>query len=409
VIESDPAARRQLQEALTLAAMRDRFLTFGRPEIGEEEIAEVVDSLRSGWIGTGPKVARFERMLEEYLGARHCRCVSSCSAALMLSMQAAHIGAGDDVLVPAMTFVATANAVEHAGARPVFVDSEPETGLIDLDAAEALITERTRAIIPVHLAGRPIDMDRLNGLRDRHGVVVIEDAAHAIGAEWHGRRIGAFGNPTAFSFYVTKNISTIEGGAVVTADERFATEVERLALHGLSLGAWQRFSDAGFRHYEVERPGFKFNMTDVQAAVGLHQLPRLDGWIDQRADLWDRYDTALAGLPLETPPPQAAGTRHARHLYQVLLAPGERVSRDELLDGLNERMIGAGVHYRGVHLHPYYEHRYGLRRQDFPVASDISERTVSLPFGPGVSEADQQDVIDALTDVLRGGSQVSHA
>ena len=388
--------------------MRQSFLTFGEPQIGEEEIAEVVDALRSGWIGTGPRVARFERMLEDYLGAAHCRCVSSCTAALSLSLQAAQIGRGDEVLVPTMTFVATANAVEHAGARPVFVDSEPGTGLIDLDAAEALITERTRAIIPVHLAGRPVDLERLRDIRDRHDLVVIEDAAHAIGAEWRGRRIGAFGNPTAFSFYVTKNISTIEGGAVVTEDPDFAAEVERLALHGLSLGAWQRFSDVGFRHYEVERPGFKFNMTDVQASLGLHQLPRLDRWIDARAELWDRYDAELAGLPLETPPQPAPHTRHARHLYQVLIGPGGRITRDELLDGLNERRIGAGVHYRGVHLHPYYEERYGLHPKAFPVATDISERTVSLPLGPGVSEADQQDVIEALREVLTGGSQLSH-
>ena len=382
--------------------MRESFLTFGKPEIGEDEIAEVVDSLRSGWIGTGPKVARFERMLEAYVGARHCRCVSSCTAGLILSMQAAQIGPGHEVLIPAMTFVATANAVEHAGARPVLVDSVPGTGLIDLDAAESLITERTRAIIPVHLAGRPVDMERLSRLRDHYGLVVIEDAAHAIGAEWHGRRIGAFGNPAAFSFYVTKNISTIEGGAVVTEDEAFAAEVERLALHGLSLGAWQRFSDIGFRHYEVERPGFKYNMTDVQAALGLHQLPRLDSWIDQRAELWQRYDALLARLPLQTPPPPEPGTRHARHLYQVLVEPTGAISRDELLDGLNDRLIGAGVHYRGVHLHPYYRERYGLRPEDFPVASDLSERTVSLPFGPGISERDQLDVTEALTQVLKG-------
>jgi dTDP-4-amino-4,6-dideoxygalactose transaminase len=303
-----------------------------------------------------------------------------------------------------MTFVATANAVEHAGARPVLVDSVPGTGLIDLDAAESLITERTRAIIPVHLAGRPVDMERLSRLRDHYGLMVIEDAAHAIGAEWHGRRIGAFGNPAAFSFYVTKNISTIEGGAVVTEDQAFAAEVERLALHGLSLGAWQRFSDVGFRHYEVERPGFKYNMTDVQAALGLHQLPRLDSWIDQRAQLWQRYDTLLAGLPLQTPPPPEPGTRHARHLYQVLVEPTGAISRDELLDGLNDRLIGAGVHYRGVHLHPYYRERYGVRPEDFPVASDLSERTVSLPFGPGISERDQLDVTEALTQLLKGAA-----
>jgi dTDP-4-amino-4,6-dideoxygalactose transaminase len=381
--------------------MRNSFLIFGSPLIGEEEIAEVVDSLRSGWVGTGPKVHRFETMLSDYLGVPYCRCVSSCTAALILSLQILGVGPGDEVLVPAMTFVASANAVEHAGATPVLVDSEPTTGLIDLDAAEAAITARTRAIMPVHLAGRPVDIERLDTLRRRHGLLVVEDAAHAIGAEWRDRKIGAFGNLTAFSFYVTKNISTVEGGALVTDDPEIATEVERMALHGLSLGAWQRFSDTGFRHYEVVRPGFKYNMTDVQAAMGLHQLPRLDGWIDRRAELWERYDALLADLPLSTPTPPQPGTRHARHLYQVLLDADAQLTRDQLLDGLHARNIGTGVHYRGVHLHPFYRDKYDLRPADLPVASSISERTLSLPLSPKVSERDQDDVAVALTELLQ--------
>jgi dTDP-4-amino-4,6-dideoxygalactose transaminase len=315
-------------------------------------------------------------------------------------MELLGVGPGDDVLVPAMTFVASANAVEHAGATPVLVDCVPDTGLIDLDASEAAITERTRAIIPVHLAGRPVDMARLNALRDRYGLLVIEDAAHAIGSEWHGRRIGTFGNVTAFSFYVTKNITTIEGGAVVTDDEGIAAGVERMALHGLSLGAWERFSDRGFHHYEVVKPGYKYNMTDVQAAVGLHQLPKLDGWIDQRARLWERYDELLAGLPVTTPKRPEADTRHARHLYQVLVDDNAPFTRDGLLEELHNRNIGAGVHYRGVHLHPYYREKYGLDPAAFPVATDISERTFSLPLGPQLSESDQDDVVAALGEIL---------
>jgi dTDP-4-amino-4,6-dideoxygalactose transaminase len=381
--------------------MRDSFLVFGSPTIGEDEIAEVVDSLRSGWVGTGPKVQRFESMLAEYVDAPYCRCLSSCTAALILAMQVLGIGPGDDVLVPTMTFVASANAVEHAGARPVLLDSDPATGLIDLDAAEAMITPNTRAIMPVHLAGRPIDMDRLTQLRDRHDLVVVEDAAHALGASWRGRQIGAFGNVTAFSFYVTKNVTTIEGGALATERAEVAEEVERLALHGLSLGAWQRFSDKGFRHYEVVRPGYKYNMTDVQAAVGLHQLPRLDQWIDRRAELWERYDELLAELPLTLPPPPEPETRHARHLYQVRLDPDAPLTRDELLEGLTAQNIGTGVHYRAVHLHPFYRERYGLAPDDFPVANMISESTLSLPLGPNVTEADQDDVAAALTGLLQ--------
>ncbi len=380
--------------------MRDTFLIFGSPMIGDAEIAEVVDSMRSGWIGTGPKVQRFETMLADYVRAPHVRCLSSCTAALILAMEALGIGPGDEVLVPAMTFVASANAVEHAGATPVLVDSVPGTGLIDFDAAAAALTPRTRAIMPVHLGGRPVDMDRLAAFRDRHGLVVIEDAAHAIGAEFKGRRIGAFGNVAAFSFYVTKNITTIEGGAIATDSLELAEEIERLALHGLSLGAWQRFSDVGFKHYEVIRPGYKYNMTDVQASLGLTQLPRLDEWIDRRAELWDRYDGALADLPLSTPPPPEPGTRHARHLYQVLIEPDAPLARDELLNALNERNVGTGVHYRGVHLHPYYRDRYHLAPEDFPVASTISERTLSLPLSPRVSDADQDAVVQALRELL---------
>jgi dTDP-4-amino-4,6-dideoxygalactose transaminase len=300
-----------------------------------------------------------------------------------------------------MTFVASANAVELVGATPVFVDSKPGTGLVDLDIAEALITARTRAIMPVHLAGRPVDMERLASLRDRHGLLVIEDAAHALGAEWDGRRIGAFGNLTAFSFYVTKNITTIEGGALATDDPEIAAEVERLALHGLSLGAWQRFSDVGFRHYEVIRPGFKFNMTDVHAALGIHQLPRLDRWIRQRASLWERYNALLSELPLDLPPEPEPRTWHARHLYQVLLRPEVAIARDDLLERLTSRMIGTGVHYRGVHLHPYYRDKYNLTPEQYPIATSISERTLSLPLSPKITELDQDGVVGALAEILR--------
>lgn len=380
--------------------MRAEFLVFGSPLIGDDDIAEVVACLRSGWVGTGPKVVRFEGMLAEYVGVAEVRCLSSCTAALMLALRVMGIGPGDEVLVPAMTFAASANAVEHVGATPVLIDCEPGTALIDLDAAQAAVGPATRAIMPVHFAGRPVDMERLNAFRDRHGLAVIEDAAHAIGAEWRGRRIGAHGNLTAFSFYVTKNITTVEGGALATQDPEVAARVERLALHGLSLGAWARFSDQGFRHYEVVEPGFKFNMTDLQAALGVQQLPRLDAWIDRRAELWERYDALLADLPLELPPPAEPGTRHARHLYQVLVDPGAGMTRDELLDGLTAEGIGTGVHYRGVHLHPYYRDRYGLAPEQFPVATAISERTLSLPLSPKVTESDQDDVASSLDKLL---------
>jgi dTDP-4-amino-4,6-dideoxygalactose transaminase len=379
--------------------LRDEFLIFGRPVIGQEEIDEVVDSLRSRWIGTGPKVQRFERMLEEYVACEHVRCVHSCTAALILSMEVLGVGPGDEVIVPAMTFVASANAVVHTGADVVLVDCEPGTALIDLDAAEAAITPRTKAIMPVHFAGRPVDLDRVGELARRHDLLVVEDAAHAIGAEWRGRRIGAHGNVACFSFYATKNITTIEGGAIATSDPKVAEQVERLALHGLSLGAWQRFSDAGFKHYEAMQPGYKFNLTDVQASLGLHQLRRLDGWLAVRDRLFQRYDQLLADLPVETPPPASADMRHARHLYQVLVPP--EVDRDAVLGAMTRQRIGTGVHYRGVHLHPYYAERYDVAPQSLPVATDISNRTISLPLQADMTEADQDDVVEALRVALR--------
>jgi dTDP-4-amino-4,6-dideoxygalactose transaminase len=385
--------------------VREDFLVFGRPVIGDAEIAEVVDSLRSGWIGTGPKVQRFERMLEEYVGVPHVRCVGSCTAALVLGMRVLGVGPGDEVIAPAMTFVASVNAIEHTGATPILVDSDPHTGLLDLDAVEAAITSRTKAIMPVHFAGRPVDMDRINALRDRHDLLVIEDAAHAIGAEWRGAQIGTHGNLAAYSFYVTKNITTAEGGALATNNLETAAEVERLALHGLSLGAWQRFSDAGFKHYEVERPGFKFNMTDLQAAIGIHQLPRLDEWIDRRTELWEQHDELLEELPVTRPAAPEPGTRHARHLYQILVEPEAGVDRDTVLEFLTSRRIGTGVHYRGVHLHPYYRDRYDIAPESLPVATDISARTLSLPFAPDLTIDDQLDVVAALRDCFDRGAR----
>jgi dTDP-4-amino-4,6-dideoxygalactose transaminase len=380
--------------------LREDFLVFGSPVIGEAEIAEVVASLESGWIGSGPRVRRFEEMLENYLEVPHVRCVSSCTAALFLSMRCLGLGPGDEVLVPAMTFVASANAVEHVGATPVLVDSDPDSGLLDLDAAEAAITENTKAIMPVHLAGRPVDLDRLHALRDRYGLFVVEDAAHAIGARWRDRPIGSFGNLTAFSFYVTKNITTAEGGAVATDDPEIAARIEQLGLHGLSVGAWHRFSDVGFKHYEATELGFKFNMTDIQASLGIHQLPRLDRWIDARARLWERYDSALGHLSLATPPSPSSEMKHARHLYQLRTVAESPMTRDQILDSLHSKRVGAGVHYRGVHLHPYYRDKYRLAPEAFPIATAISDTTFSIPLSPRVSERDQDDVIAALTEIL---------
>ncbi len=382
---------------------QDDFLVFGAPLIGESEIDEVVASMRAAWLGTGPKVARFEELVRDYLGAEHTVAVNSCTAALHLSMLAAGIEPGDEVITTAMTFVATANAILHAGATPVLVDVDRETGLMDPAAIRAAVTPRTRAIVPVHMYGRPCDMDAIQAIADRHDLVVIEDAAHALEARYRGRKVGTIGDVTAFSFYVTKNITTGEGGMIATGDADMASRIKTLALHGITADAWKRFSDEGYRHYQCVEPGFKYNMMDLQAAIGIHQLPRVDGWLQRRVEIWDRYDRAFADLPVETPAPPAdePGTVHARHLYTLLVDRDRAgLERDALMQRLYEGGIGTGVHYIGVHLHPYYRETFGYAPETFPNATFISERTLSIPLSPKLTDRDVDRVIEAVRDAL---------
>jgi dTDP-4-amino-4,6-dideoxygalactose transaminase len=370
---------------------QDTGVVFGRPLISEEAIAEVGDALRSGWIGAGPRVARFERELGERLGGAHVRCVASGTAALYLILRAHGIGPGDEVLLPSLTFVACASAIELTGAAPVLVDSEPGTNLISLEAAERAVTQRTRAVMLVHLAGRPVDLDGAARLRERHGLLVVEDAAHAIGAHWDGTPIGGGENPVAFSFHATKNITSVEGGAVATRDPALAERVEQMARHGLDRSGWDRFSDAGSPPQLALAAGFKFTMSDVQAALALHQLPQLDEWIAVRERQWSAYDAALAGLALRTPPPPGPRMRHARHLYQVSVAQ----DRDGLAERLGRRGIGTGLHYRALHLHPHFR-----GHGELPVATHASRTLLSLPLGPAMSEDAQARVIETLRDEL---------
>ena len=379
--------------------MRQDFLVFGRPAIEEAEIAEVVATLRSGWIGTGPRVARFEEMFREYIGARHAVALNSCTAALHLSMVAAGVGPGDEVITTPLTFCATANAIVHTGAKPVFADVDRSTGNIDPAAVERAITPRTRALVPVHYAGRPCRMDGIEAIARRHRLVLIEDAAHAIEAAVGGRKVGTIGDLTCFSFYVTKNVITAEGGMVTTDDAELAAQIKINGLHGMSQDAWKRFSDSGYRHYEVTAPGFKYNMTDLQAALGLHQLPRVAAGAARRREIWERYDEALAGLPVVRPAPVEVDTIHARHLYTVLVDDRLGKSRDQVLDELIALRIGTGVHYTALHLHRYYRERWGYQRGDFPNAEYVGDRTLSLPLSPGLADADVNDVIAAVRTV----------
>ncbi len=358
----------------------------------------MVDTLRSGWIGTGPRTERFEALFAEYVGAPHAVAVSSGTAALHLSLIAAGVGDGAEVITTPMTFPSTANAIVHAGATPVFADVDPATGNIDPERVAAAITPRTAAILPVHYAGRPCRMDALEELAAANELLLIEDAAHAVGAVFGDRRIGAIGAATCFSFYVTKNLVTGEGGMVTTADAELAAHVRRLCLHGMDRDAWQRFSVHEFRHYEVIEPGFKSNMTDVQAALGIHQLAKVESGLARRREIWAAYDEGLADLPVELPAAEEPGSVHARHLYSVLVESGQ--PRDGVLDALIGQRIGTGVHYRPVHLHPYYRDRFGHRAGDFPNAEAIGQRTLSLPLSPALTETDVADVLEAMTKVV---------
>ncbi len=382
--------------------MADEFLPFSRPTISPEAIDEVVACLRSGWITTGPRVKKFEEAIAAYVGAPRVLALSSATAGLHLALTALGLEPGDEVITTPMTFAATLNMIVLAGGRPVLVDVEPDTYNMDVGQIAAAISTRTRAILPVHFAGLPVDMDPLYALAEKHGLRVIEDAAHAIGTEYRGKRIGGFGDTQVFSFHPNKNITTGEGGAVVTRDQKLADSIALLRFHGMDREAWNRFGKSGNQHYEIITPGFKYNMMDMQAALGLHQLPALDGFIRRRTEIAARYQEILAGWPQWTlPRTPDYPHRHAWHLYAPLINPAEaHMDRDAFMQAMKERNIGTGLHYRAVHLYPYYRDQFGFKRGDFPNAESISDRIVSLPLFPGLSDSDQDRVIAAMAELF---------
>jgi dTDP-4-amino-4,6-dideoxygalactose transaminase len=385
------------------SSLRPNYLVFGAPQIHDDEIREVVDSLRSGWLGTGPKVARFEKMFADYTGAEHAVALNSCTAALHLSMLVAGFGPGDEVITTPMTFCATVNAIIHSGATPVLVDCDRETQLIDPQRIEDAITPKTRAIVPVHFAGRPCDMDAISDIAQRHDLVVIEDAAHAIESVYKGRKIGNISHLTCFSFYVTKNVVTGEGGMVTTNNPNYADKIKMYGLHGMSRDAWKRFSDEGFKHYQVIFPGFKYNMMDLQAAIGIHQLGRVGESLKRRKQIWKVYDEAFADLPIGIPSGiDEKGSVHARHLYTLMIDQNRcGLTRDGFMQRLHENNVGTGVHYVGVHLHKYYRERFGYRPADFPNATWISDCTVSIPLSPDLTDSDVDFVVETVRQTLK--------
>jgi dTDP-4-amino-4,6-dideoxygalactose transaminase len=381
--------------------MRNIYLVFGQPLIEEAEIEEVVKSLRAAWLGTGPKVAAFEKLIAEYKGVKHAVAVNSCTAGLHLSCLAAGLQPGDEVIVPAMTFCATVNAVIHSGATPVLVDVERDTFNMDPQELRNKITSHTRAIMPVHFAGRACKMDALSSIADEYGLKIIEDCAHAIETEYHGRKAGTFGEFGVLSFYSTKNIVTGEGGMVLTNNSELASRIKMLALHGMSQDAWKRFSDDGYKHYDVVEAGYKYNMMDLQAAIGMHQIQRVDKYWHRREEIWNRYNEAFGELPLQLPAALEHGSRHAFHLYTVLIdAKRAQVTRDLFITALHKRNIGTGVHYRAIPVHPVYQQRFGWTPEDYPNAVAIGNTTVSLPISAKLSDDDVTDVIQAVKSVF---------
>ncbi len=386
--------------------MQQPFLPFALPDIGDEEIAEVVDTLKSGWVTTGPKAKRFEDDFVAFLGAPglHALAVNSATAGLHLALEALGIGPGDEVITTTHTFTATAEVVRYLGADVVLVDIDPATLCIDVDKVEAAITPRTRAVMPVHYGGLAADMPRLLALAKRRGLAVIEDAAHALPTTCGGKLIGTLeSDATVFSFYANKTITTGEGGMVVTRNSELARRMKTMRLHGMSRDAFDRFTaTVPSWYYEIVAPGFKYNLTDIAAALGIHQLRRANAFQRRRAEIAAWYGQALSGLPLQLPPDASAGDQHAWHLYVVRLADAAPIARDAFIESLFAAGIGCSVHYIPLHLQPYWRERYALTPDQFPHSQHAFERCVSLPIYPRMTEADVDRVAQAARAALRG-------
>ncbi len=380
--------------------MRDRFLQFSPPSIGDGERSEVLDTLMSDWITTGPKTRLFEANLKSYLGAPDLAAFNSCTAGLHVGLAVLGVGPGDEVIVPSLTFCATANVVEHVGAKPILVDVVPGTLTLDPEAAARAITGRTKAIMPVHYAGHPVQLDPLFELAHAHGLHILEDAAHALPTRYKGRLVGSRGNLASFSFYATKNLTTAEGGAL-TGDPELLAKARIIGHHGMDKEAWKRFDRSGSWYYEVLLPGFKYNMTDLQAAIGLHQLTRLEAFQARRRQVVDAYNARFARLPELQIPVEDPDAESSLHLYILRLRP-ERLTlgRNEFIEKLKERQIGTSVHYLPVHMQPFYRNKYGYRPEDCPVAADAFSRMLSLPLHPGLTDQDVDDVCTAVEELV---------
>lgn len=383
--------------------MRNEFLPFARPAVGDDEINEMINSIRSGWITTGPKVEIFSKEFATYVGGHYAAALSSATAGLHLALLAHGIGPGDEVITTALTFAATVNVIILAGATPVLVDIYPRNLQFRTEEVEKKITKKTKAIIPVHFAGQPVDLDPLLALAKKHSLVIIEDAAHAAGTEYKGKKIGSFETTSVFSFHPNKNMTTGEGGMVITNNEEVFEKVSLLKFHGMDRNAWKRFDKAGSARYDIALPGYKYNMMDIQAAMGLHQLKKLDGFIVERTKRALAYQKAFSKiegllLPEEVP----YSHKHAWHLYTPLVDIDRlSLTRDQFMNELKKRNIGSGLHYTAVHEFSYHANRYGWKPLDFPETHFVSERILSLPLFPTMTDQDQKDTIEAVEDICR--------
>lgn len=380
---------------------RETFLPYALPLIEEEEINEVVDTLRSNWITKGPKTLEFEKKFAEFIGCKHAIATNSCTAALHTALVAKGIGKGDEVITTPMTFAASANVVVHTGAVPVFVDIDAKTYNLDVTKIEERITDRTKAIIPVHYAGQACDMDPVLKLADKYDLFILEDAAHAVYAKYKGKMIGNIGNAAAFSFYATKNLVTAEGGMLTTDDDNLAEKARVMSLHGMSRNAWNRYAKSGSWFYEVEEAGFKYNMTDIQASLGLHQLNKIEKIQQIREKYAQKYNDAFSKMDEIIVPFVEKENRHAWHLY-VIQIKDERltINRNKFIEELSQANIGTSVHFIPVHLHPYYQKTYGYQQGDYPVSEKVFERIISLPLYPKMTEQDVEDVIQAVRIIV---------
>jgi len=382
--------------------MSNEFLPFHVPEIGPEEIRSVVETLESGWLTSGSKVKRFEENFSRFIGCQHSVAVNSCTAALHLALEAVGVDEGDEVIVPTMTFTATAEVVLYFKAKPVLVDCRPNTFNIDPDLVERAITAKTKAIIPVHFGGQSCDMERILQIARKHKLYVIEDAAHALPAKYHGKTIGTIGDITCFSFYATKTITTGEGGMATTQNPEWAARMRMMSLHGISHDAWKRYTKEGSWYYEVVQPGFKYNLTDIGAAIGIEQLKKCDAFGAARTRIAATYDQRLADLNEIDTPVCEPDVQHAWHLYVIQLDLERlKINRDQFIEALKEQSIGTSVHFIPLHLHPYYRDNFGYAPDDFPQATEIYQRIISLPIYPKMTESQIEHVVQGVSKTVQ--------